>query len=196
MNPTPSITTFIYFLTTSVTFGNILNMDTEKPAPASQMVLDQPLIQSKEQEPILPGKKLTVPGIATLLARGRSKAEIARIFNVSPSAVTQYCQAHADELGDLADPEDLLKFKIAHQVHRVLDSLNQHDLQNENLMVKSTHFGILFDKYRLQTGKTTQNVGTLSAICIRVDPIPLDVVSDNKQQNVSDKMGNDNNKLQ
>ena len=50
--------------------------------------------------------KLTIPLVASYLARGVKRTKIAEICNISNAAVYDYCDRHYEELAPLIDTSD------------------------------------------------------------------------------------------
>ena len=147
-------------------------MDT--PEQASPAVIEMPLevlkSLTKETPPCLPKYRLSVPALAILLPK-KSQKEIAAIFNITESAVSQYVSSHADELEDLKSFDSRITSKIKEQVHKVVDSLNSHDLKKEGLIAKNAFIGTMIEKIRLIEGKSTQNISTLTRLVQACDPL-------------------------
>lgn len=107
--------------------------------------------------------KLTVPLIASYIAKGYTQANIARVCNLSDQAVSDYIKRHYDELAPLVDTTDnILAMRSKHLANKAqgkievileVDSFNKKDLVPLNI-VSGTHV----DKYRLLSDKSTQNV--------------------------------------
>ncbi len=63
--------------------------------------------------------KLTIPLVASYLARGVKRTKIAELCNVSNQAVYDYCDRHYDEIVPLIDTSDiLLAIKSKHIAER------------------------------------------------------------------------------
>ncbi len=105
--------------------------------------------------------KLTVPLVASYLARGVKRTKIAELCNVSFQAVYDYCDRHYEELAPLIDTSDsILAIKSKHIAvkaqERILKHLNQSE--KKDLFALNAISGTHIDKMRLLSDKSTQNV--------------------------------------
>ena len=131
---------------------------------------------------LLCGKRiLEVPGVAALLSVPKSPAQIATIYGVSRQAVHQFIERNADALSDLLDTDKLMTYKLQHVTHRIIDSIDDSDLQKANLSTKMIAAGIAIDKSRLLLGQSTQNISTMSRYILDIEahisssaPVPSD----------------------
>ncbi len=115
--------------------------------------------------------KLTVPLVASYLARGVKRTKIAEICNVSFQAVYDYCDRHYEELAPLIDTSDsILAIKSKHIAvkaqERILKHLNQSE--KKDLFALNAISGTHIDKMRLLSDKSTQNV-SIDAIHTRIE---------------------------
>ncbi len=107
--------------------------------------------------------KLSVPLIASFIAKQYRQSDIAKACNVSDQAVSSYIKAHYEELLPLVDTSDGLSAmmskhiaaKAKEKIDNILtvDTFNKKDLVPLNIVA-----GTQDDKYRLLSGKSTQNV--------------------------------------
>ena len=109
--------------------------------------------------------KLTVPLVASYLARGVKRNKIAEICNVSFQAVYDYCDRHYEELAPLIDTSDsILAIKSKHIAvkaqERILKHLNQSE--KKDLFALNAISGTHIDKMRLLSDKSTSNVSIAS----------------------------------
>ncbi len=114
--------------------------------------------------------KLTVPLVASYLARGVKRTKIAELCNVSFQAVYDYCDRHYEELAPLIDTSDsILAIKSKHIAvkaqERILKHLNQSE--KKDLFALNAISGTHIDKMRLLSDKSTQNV-SIDAIHTRI----------------------------
>ncbi len=105
--------------------------------------------------------KLTVPLIASYLARGVKRTKIAEICNVSFQAVYDYCDRHYEELAPLIDTSDsILAIRSKHIAvkaqERILKHLNKSE--KKDLFALNAISGTHIDKMRLLSDKSTSNV--------------------------------------
>ena len=105
--------------------------------------------------------KLTVPLIASYLARGVKRTKIAELCNVSFQAVYDYCDRHYDELAPLIDTSDsIMAMKSKHIAEKAQERLLVHlkDTEKKDLFALNALSGTHIDKMRLLSDKSTQNV--------------------------------------
>lgn len=118
---------------------------------------------------------------AKMVEAGKSQAEVARTFGVSRQAVSKLLQRIQPEKQELAafkkqrgDILDALQHKGADFVNRVLDSLSDSEIEAltasqkmDAIRTGSQLFGIMYDKSRLEQGKSTQNVQSLVSLAVK-----------------------------
>ena len=105
--------------------------------------------------------KLTVPLIASYLARGVKRTKIAELCNVSFQAVYDYCDRHYEELAPLIDTSDgIMAMKSKHIAEKAQERLLVHvkDSEKKDLFALNAISGTHIDKYRLLSDKSTQNI--------------------------------------
>ena len=105
--------------------------------------------------------KLTIPLIASYLKRGATRADIARVCNVSHQAVSDYVQRHHDALAPLVDSSGTYQAtKAQHVADMAQDRLIEHlpATDKKDLIALNAISGTHIDKYRLLSDKSTQNV--------------------------------------
>ncbi len=105
--------------------------------------------------------KLTVPLVASYLARGVKRTKIAEICNISNAAVYDYCERHYEELAPLIDTSDgIMAIKSKHIAEKAQGRLLKHLKHSEkkDLFALNAISGTHIDKYRLLSDKSTQNV--------------------------------------
>ena len=107
--------------------------------------------------------KLSVPLIASFIAKQYRQVDIARACNVSDQAVSSYIKKHYEELLPLVDTSDGLSAmmskhiatKAKERIDNILtvDTFNKKDIVPLNIVA-----GTQIDKYRLLSDKSTKNV--------------------------------------
>ncbi|MHC4269968.1 MAG: hypothetical protein ACYSTS_16090 [Planctomycetota bacterium] len=105
--------------------------------------------------------KLTIPLVASYLARGVKRTEIAKICNVSFQAVYDYCDRHYEELAPLIDTSDgIMAIKSKYIAEKAQGRLLKHLKHSEkkDLFALNAISGTHIDKYRLLSDKSTQNI--------------------------------------
>lgn len=108
-------------------------------------------------QPIKP--KLTVEHVAALLQKNYTQVQIAKHLHVSRQAVDQFVDRHYDILQPLIDNTDtVFAIRLKSEAIKVANSIDDADHKKANLLQKATTVGILIDKYRLLTNKSTDNL--------------------------------------
>ena len=105
--------------------------------------------------------KLSVPLVASYLSKSYKYVDIAKICNVSRSAVSQYANKHSDELLPLIDNTDAYSaIKAKHIADLAQERLIKHLPQatNKQLVALNMISGVHTDKYRLLSDKSTSNI--------------------------------------
>ena len=105
--------------------------------------------------------KLTIPLVASYLARGVKRTKIAQICNLSNSSVYEYCERHYDKLAPLIDKDNgIAAAKAKHVANYAQDRLLLHlsETEKKDLFALNAISGTHIDKYRLLSDKSTQNV--------------------------------------
>ena len=105
--------------------------------------------------------KLTIPLIASYLARGVKRTKIAELCNVSFQAVYDYCDRHYEELAPLIDTSDgIMAMKSKHIAEKAQERLLVHlkDTEKKDLFALNAISGTHIDKMRLLSDKSTQNI--------------------------------------
>ena len=105
--------------------------------------------------------KLSVPLVASYLARGIRQADIARICNVSRQAVNDYIKTHYEQLAPLVDDGNIMIMKAKHIASKaqenIITVLDQAP-EKKDLFALNAVSGTHIDKYRLLSDKATSNV--------------------------------------
>ncbi len=107
--------------------------------------------------------KLSVPLIASFIAKQYRQSDIAKACNVSDQAVSSYIKAHYEELLPLVDTSDglsaMMSKHIATKAKEKIDNILTVDtFTKKDLVPLNIVAGTQDDKYRLLSGKSTQNV--------------------------------------
>ena len=105
--------------------------------------------------------KLSVPLIASYLARGVKRTKIAEICNVSFQAVYDYCDRHYEELAPLIDTSDsILAIKSKHIAVKAQERILKHLKKSEkkDLFALNAISGTHIDKMRLLSDKSTSHI--------------------------------------
>ncbi|MBT6053015.1 MAG: hypothetical protein HOG49_39950 [Candidatus Scalindua sp.] len=112
--------------------------------------------------------KLSVPLVASYLARGIKRTQIAKLCNISNAAVYDYCDRHYEELAPLIDTSDgIMAMKSKHIAEKAQERILKHlkDSEKKDLFALNAISGTHIDKMRLLSDKSTQNISmeTLNA---------------------------------
>ena len=105
--------------------------------------------------------KLTVPLVASYLARGVKRTKIAALCNISNQAVYDYCDRHYEELAPLIDISDsIMAMKSKHIAEKAQKRILIHldESEKKDLFALNAISGTHIDKYRLLSGESTENV--------------------------------------
>jgi len=105
--------------------------------------------------------KLTIPLVASYLARGIKRTKIADLCNISAQAVYDYCARHYNELAPLIDSTDgVMAIQAKHIANKAQERLCLHlnETEKKDLFALNAISGTHIDKYRLLSDKSTQNV--------------------------------------
>ncbi len=115
-------------------------------------------IETLNNVDIKPQVKLSIPLLATYLARGLKRSEIARICNVSRSAVTDYCNRHYTQLAPLIDKTNtLMANKSKYIANLAQDRIIEHlpKTTEKSLIALNAISGTHIDKSQLLQGEST-----------------------------------------
>ncbi len=101
---------------------------------------------------------LSVPLIATYIAKGYTRADISRVCNVSRSAVSQYIDTHFDELGPLVGDDTMMAMKARYVADKAQDKLIEllPEATKKDLFALNAISGTHVDKMKLLSGEATQ----------------------------------------
>lgn len=119
------------------------------------------MIQGLEQLDTKHKVKLTIPLVASYLARGVKRTQIAKICNISNAAVYDYCDRHYEELAPLIDTSDgIMAMKSKHIAEKAQERLLIHlkDSEKKDLFALNAISGTHIDKMRLLSDKSTHNI--------------------------------------
>lgn len=114
----------------------------------------------------LPKAKLNVAEALILESKGVSRAQIARMAGVDPSAVTRALQRFTaiTEVAEVrTEAVDNLEAIFDQKMLEMLASVNPEKLEKAGLRDLTVSAGILFDKKRLLTGQATSHVAILAS---------------------------------
>ena len=147
----------------------------------------------KRANSVLPtktGRKRTeqTEKIIDLLKSGKPGTKIAKLLDVSPATVYSVKKNYKDEI--VASKElieqintnnysDDLDYNLKASIIKLSNNILNKDLKQASLSQLATTLGILFDKHRLLTGKSTQNIAT--QILTNIDENQLKIIQESIQ---------------
>ena len=120
-----------------------------------------PLIDNVDNNsPVMPNIRpvLDVITFVSLVQRGMTQAQIAKLYKRSPQAINQFKDRNASEIYKLLQPQSYLALKFQLEALHALDSISQKDRDHASYLQKATVAGIAVDKYRLLSSQSTANV--------------------------------------
>ena len=89
--------------------------------------------------------------------------QVAAICDTSHSHVIQTLQRYGIDANEVKDYTSNRDKVFSGLQHRLLQSVTDADIKEASLLQRVTAAGILYDKERLETGKSTANLGVLIA---------------------------------
>jgi hypothetical protein len=119
--------------------------------------------------------KLTIPLVAGYLSQGYSQGHIARQCKVTSAAVCRFIKRNYDDILPVLDTSDkYLALKAKHLGNKAIDRIDKildvSDFTKRDLVSLNIVAGTSVDKYRLLTGKSTDNI-TIHNITDTIDSI-------------------------
>jgi transposase len=127
---------------------------------------------SEEKEVSKTPKRIDVTKALKLRIQGNTLAEIGTIFGVSESAVCQSLKRFDAFLKDIqqgdlqAYTEERKSILNAAEMTLLRSCLQEDAIQKAPLASRVMAFGVLYDKRRLEEGKSTENLGILGKLII------------------------------
>lgn len=109
-------------------------------------------------------KGIAIENIVELKKKGLSNDQVAKILGCSKTNVTQRLRDCKDELEGLERYKNHRADILAWKGRRVLNAITEDDLKSASLLQKTTAYGILYDKERLELGKSTENISARTLI--------------------------------
>ncbi len=130
--------------------------------------------------------KLTVPLVASYLARGVKRTKIATVYD--------YCDRHYEELAPLIDTSDgIMAMKSKHIAEKPQERILVHlkDSEKKDLFALNTISGTHVDKMKLLQGKPTQVFSVASAkLSVKNMDIQLGLVNAKLKEFDGEEVGN------
>lgn len=131
--------------------------------------MDKQITKTSKDKSIFTRPKLDVLTLAAMLKKNYAQTEIARLYGVSPQAVSDYLKRHNDEIDALVQPDDYYALKWKQMQNNCLDSVSSKDLDHASLQQKVTCGAIAAEKSRLYSGQSTQNLVGIYALVSQID---------------------------
>jgi hypothetical protein len=101
--------------------------------------------------------------------------EIAESLNLSSQAIHQCLQRYGITPNTVDSYKKNRAEIFAGLQEKILQSVELEDIKSASILQRITAAGILYDKERLETGKTTANIGTLIA---RIEDVQREIAGD------------------
>lgn len=126
-------------------------------------------------------KRIDKETAVKMIEGGKTQVEVAKAFGVSKQAVSKLLQRIQPEKQELeqfkrqrGDILNALQHKGIDFVNQVLDSLTESEIKAltasqkmDAIRTGSQMIGIMYDKSRLEQGKSTQNVQSLVSLAVK-----------------------------
>lgn len=103
-------------------------------------------------------KYIPIQDIIEYLRKGLTQAEVARLYGVHPSSISAMMSRHRVSLQSLDTLKKHRADVFASISARILNSITEKDITSATLLQKLTAIGIIYDKERLERGKSTANI--------------------------------------
>lgn len=116
--------------------------------------------------------KVPKEGVLILKAKGFSLKEIADFYGVSYQAIQQHIAKDPDSDLKITRHKKYHEHKaeiFRYYQHLILSYITEDKLKKANIDQLTRAFGIMYDKERLETGKSTQNIAGLTAIVEKIE---------------------------
>ncbi len=126
-------------------------------------------------KPYYKGKRIDVSKAIELKFKGCTYREIAQYFNCDHTLVLRALKPYFGGFeGDLSSYVDRRADVLAGVQARALQALTDAKLKGASARDLAVMYGILFDKERLERGKSTQNIETYEQRIIRQGVVTID----------------------
>jgi transposase len=129
------------------------------------------LVQSEEKKKVI--NRIDVQKALKLRLQGNSFSEIGTIFGVSPQAVEQRLDGFKEFLSGITDigqlesyTEERKSILNAAEMTLLRSVLDEEAIKKAPLAARTMAFGVLYDKRRLEEGKSTENLGILGKLIV------------------------------
>jgi predicted DNA-binding protein YlxM (UPF0122 family) len=128
---------------------------------AQTITAPRPKRATRQKKPRKGSKTENILTLATTTPA--TQAEIAQAVNVSTAAVCQTLKRYGIDYNQLENFRKRRADIFAGLQDKILNTVSVKDIKDASVLQRVTAAGILYDKERLETGKTTANIGTLIA---------------------------------
>ncbi len=118
---------------------------------------------------------LEIEPVASAINQGKTVGQIATQFNQKHPNVSRFIKRHSDIFRKLCNPEtNLISLRLKRILFMYLDDqeayLTDTELRQKTpQQVKNVGLGIIYDKLRLEEGKSTQNISQDHIVSSRED---------------------------
>lgn len=120
------------------------------------------------------GRPIPLERCVELVKKGLSHSEIAKILGCTRECVSRRVQGL--ELGSLKDYQENEHTILAFHRRRILNSITDNDLKRAGLSQKVIGAGVLLDKERLISGKSTANINASVEMTVEHKAIAEEVI--------------------
>lgn len=105
-------------------------------------------------------KGIPIQRLEELRAKGLSYSQVASIVGCSKANVLLRLQSRDLQVDDIETFKDNESQVLTQLRHRIISSITDDEIKKAPLATKAMVYGIAYDKYRLETGQSTQNIDT------------------------------------
>jgi hypothetical protein len=130
------------------------------------------LVQSEETKKVI--NRIDVQKALKLRLQGNSFSEIGAIFGVSPQAVEQRLDGFKEFIAGITDigqlesyAEERKSLLNAAEMKLLGAVLDEDAIKKAPLAARTMAFGVIYDKRRLEEGKSTENLGILGKLIVQ-----------------------------
>ena len=105
-------------------------------------------------------KGIPIEKLEELRSKGLSYKQIGAIVGCSHVNVLMRLQSRAIDIDDVEVFKDNETLILNQLRHRLISNITDSEIKKAPLATKMMAYGIAYDKYRLETGQSTQNIDT------------------------------------
>lgn len=107
-------------------------------------------------------KGIPIESILELRDKNLTQEQIAKILGCTKQTVNQRLKAYNPIFNQIESFKKHRGDALSYTQARILNSLTPADIKNASLLQRTTAFGILYDKERLERGQSTENLSIRS----------------------------------